>query len=118
MVLEPSLRPGPEVAMLSILGNGTHLCDGMTRRELMRVGALSLFGGMTVPWLLRASSGGGNRPPGRAKSVILFNLLGGPSHQDMFDLKPLAPAEIRGEFKPIATSLPGLQICEHLPNTA
>src|SRR5262249_43716796 len=46
------------------------------------------------------------------------NLLGGPSQMDMFDLKPLAPPEIRGEFKPIETSLPGLQVCEHLPNTA
>ena len=52
---------------------------------------------------------------GPARSVILFNLLGGPSHIDMFDLKPDAPDGIRGEFRPIATSLPGLQICEHLP---
>ena len=79
---------------------------------------LSLFGSMTTPRLLRAADSGGATRPGKAKSVILFNLLGGPSHQDMFDLKPTAPAEIRGEFRPIATSLPGLQICEHLPSTA
>ena len=54
----------------------------------------------------------------RARSVVLFNLFGGPSHLDMFDLKPGAPAEIRGEFRPIETSLPGVQICEHLPQIA
>lgn len=105
--------------MLRILGNPTRLCDRITRRELMRVGGLSLFAGMTLPRLLRAAEGSSRQPAkGRAKSVILFNLLGGPSHQDMFDLKPDAPPEIRGEFKPIATSLPGLQICEHLPHLA
>jgi hypothetical protein len=102
--------------MLSVLGRSAKLCDGITRREAMRVGGLSLFSGMTVPRLLAASE----REPssGRARSVILFNLLGGPSHQDMFDMKPEAPAEIRGEFQQISTSLPGLQICEHLPETA
>ena len=104
--------------MLRILGHSSRLCDGATRRDLMRVGALSLFSGMTVPRLLRAA---GSAAPGRdakAKSVVLFNLLGGPSHMDMFDLKPDAPPEIRGEFNPIATSAPGVEICEHLPNVA
>lgn len=106
--------------MLSILGQPKTLCDGVSRRELMRVGALSLFGGMTLPRLLRGADATRGQKGGRgpAKSVILFNLLGGPSQQDMFDLKPLAPAEVRGEFRPIDTSLPGLQVCEHLPNTA
>jgi hypothetical protein len=103
--------------MLSLLGRGTTLCDGVTRREFMRVGGLSLFGGMTLPRLLQASAAPARRR-GTARSVILFNLLGGPSHQDMFDLKPEAPPEVRGEFRPIASSLPGLQVCEHLPNTA
>jgi hypothetical protein len=103
--------------MLSILGPASRLCDGVTRRELLRVGALSLFGGMTTPRLLQARDSGPARTQ-RARSVIMFNLLGGPSHIDMFDLKPHAPAEIRGEFGPIATSLPGLSICEHLPNLA
>ena len=85
----------------------------------MRVGGLSLFSGMTVPRLLAATGPSGRAPPpGRVRSVILFNLLGGPSHQDRFDMKPDAPAEIRGEFSSISTSLPGLRICEHLPNTA
>ena len=107
--------------MLRILGRGATLRDGLNRREILRAGGLSLFG-LTMPGGLRAAEqnrGTGLEPrPARAKSVILFNLLGGPSHMDMFDLKPNAPAEIRGEFKPITTSLPGLQICEHLPNTA
>src|SRR5262245_22222463 len=116
-VQEPGFGRGAG-AMLSILGGGTKLCDGITRRELMRVGALSLFGGMTLPALLRAADAPAARRRGPARSVILFNLLGGPSHQDMFDLKPDAPPEVRGEFRPIATSLPGLQVCEHLPRTA
>src|SRR5258708_6146174 len=101
--------------MLRILGRGMKTCDGVTRRELMRVGGLSLFTGLTLPRLLRATPA---RHQGRAKSVIMFNLLGGPSHMDMVDLKPNAPPEIRGEFKPIATSVPGIRICEHLPNLA
>ena len=104
--------------MLTILGRRTTLCDGLNRREFLRVGGLSLFGGLTVPRLLRAAESASDGRRARAKSVILFNLLGGPSHLDMFDMKPSAPAEIRGEFRPIATSLTGLRICEHLPNTA
>ncbi|MDB5385969.1 MAG: hypothetical protein JWM11_1615 [Planctomycetaceae bacterium] len=104
--------------MLKILGNAKTLCDGVTRRELMQVGGLSLFGGMNLPRLLHAAEQSRSRPNGPAKSVILFNLLGGPSQMDMFDLKPAAAAEIRGEFSPISTSVPGLQVCEHLPNVA
>ena len=103
--------------MLSILGRGTRLCDGITRREALRVGGLSLFAGMSLPRLLQASGAAPSRS-GTARSVVLFNLLGGPSHMDMFDMKPDAPVEIRGEFRPIRTSLPGLDICEHLPRTA
>ena len=104
--------------MLRILGRPRTLCDGIPRREMMKVGGLSLFGGLTLPRLLEAADGSASIPRGPAKSVIMFNLLGGPSHVDMFDLKPDAPVEIRGEFQPIATSLPGLQICEHLPQLA
>jgi hypothetical protein len=102
--------------MLNLLGRGAKTCDGVTRREMLQAGALSLFAGLTLPRLLRA--GGGKLPAGKARSVIMFNLLGGPSHQDMFDLKPSAPLEIRGKFKPIATSVTGIRICEHLPKTA
>jgi hypothetical protein len=94
------------------------MCDGITRRELMRVGGLSVLGGMSLPHLLQAAESSRARPEGPAKSVILFNMLGGPSHIDMFDMKPAAAAEIRGEFSPISTSVPGLQICEHMPRIA
>ena len=106
------------MTMLRVLGSNNRLCDGITRRELMQVGGLSLFAGLNLPRLLQAAE---TRPAvraGRAKSVILFNLLGGPSQMDMFDMKPQAPVEVRGEFQPIESSLPGLQICEHLPNVA
>lgn len=108
--------------MISLIGSsGKSLCDGLTRRELMRVGGLSLFGS-TLPQLLTAQSASaavkGAVRPGRAKSVILFNLLGGPPQLDMFDMKPDAPVEIRGEFRPIETSLQGCFISEHLPKTA
>ncbi|SIN73743.1 Protein of unknown function [Singulisphaera sp. GP187] len=105
--------------MLRIMGGRTTTCAGVTRRELLRAGGLSLFGSMTLPRLLRAEAESpAGRAPGRIRSVILINLYGGPSHLDMFDMKPDAPVEIRGEFQPIATSLPGLSICEHLPQTA
>ena len=104
--------------MLSVLGQSGKLCDGVSRREAMRVGGLSLFAGMSLPRLLSAAESNPTARSGKAKSVILFNLLGGPSQQDMFDMKPDAPVEVRGEFQPISTSLPGLRICEHMPNTA
>lgn len=100
--------------MLRLFGQATTF-DGLTRRELLRVGGLSLFGGLTLPQFLAA---GEAHPAAKAKSVILLNLFGGPPHQDMFDLKPDAPANVRGEFKPIATSVPGTQVCELLPNIA
>jgi hypothetical protein len=103
--------------MLRILGHRRRLCDGFTRREAMRAGALSLFGGLSLPRLLQAGEAAAPRPA-KAKSVVMFNLLGGPSHMDMFDLKPAAPAEVRGEFAPIASSAAGVQVCEHLPNLA
>ena len=96
---------------------GSH-AHGGNRRELLRVGGLSLFGGMSLPQLLQAAEQRPSRTVAPVKSVILFNLLGGPSHMDLFDMKPNAPVEIRGEFQPISSSLPGLEICEHLPRTA
>ena len=104
--------------MLSILGRGTRMCDGTTRRELLRAGGCTLLGGLTLPWLLQAEDELPTFGLGPAKSVIFVNLLGGPSHIDTFDMKPDSPAEIRGEFRPIATTVPGLQICELLPRTA
>lgn len=101
--------------MLHISGRGKRLCDGVTRRELLSIGALGL-GGLTLPDLLRAESGRGIR--GSHKSVIMIYLCGAPPHQDMFDVKMQAPAEIRGEFQPIETAVPGIDICEHLPRLA
>ena len=104
--------------MLRILGTRAPACDGTSRREVLRVGGLSLFGSMTLPRLLQAAARGQHSPTPKARSIILVNLFGGPSHLDMFDMKPDAPAEVRGEFWPIATSVPGLRICEHLPRLA
>ena len=104
--------------MFNIQGRQDALSCGLNRRELLRVGGLSLFGGLTVPGLMHAAESQNAGSPARIKSVILFNLLGGPSHQDMFDMKPNAPVEVRGEFQSIETSAPGVRICEHLPNIA
>jgi hypothetical protein len=101
--------------MLSILGPAHRFCDGMSRRTFLRLGGLAL-GGLTLPQLLRAEAQAGIKSSHR--SVIMIFLSGGPPHQDMVDLKPDAPAEIRGEFKPIKTNVTGIQICEHLPRLA
>ncbi len=101
--------------MLSLLGHGGKLCDGITRRDMLRLGALTV-GGLTLPGLLRAEQAAGIR--GSKKAVIMVYMCGAPSHQDMYDLKMDAPAEIRGEFRPIATSVPGIEICEHMPHCA
>src|SRR6185436_3183178 len=92
----------------------------VSRRELLRVGGLGGLG-LVLPDLLagRATAAGTRAPGGRrAKSCIVGFLWGGPPHQDLWDLKPDAPAEVRGEFKPIATSVPGIAISELLPRTA
>src|SRR6266478_5581398 len=99
--------------MLSVFGQGTILCDGITRRELLRVGGLA-FAGLTLAVLLRLRAAAGT-DTGRGKSVIMIWLRGGPSHIDSYDMKPATPAEIRGEFRPIATNVPGIGICEHTP---
>ncbi len=91
------------------------LSNGFSRRSFLRVGSLGL-GGLTLPTLLRmqaAAAAQGEQV--KKKSVILVWLAGGPSHLDMYDLKPQAPAEFRGEFRPMATNVSGIEICEHLP---
>jgi hypothetical protein len=99
-----------------MLGSPRRSCDGVTRRETLRAGALPVLGGFGLPHLLQAQPSGlrGDRS-GKARSVIVLYLLGGAATQDMIDLKPSAPAEVRGEFRPIATNVPGIQVCEHLP---
>ena len=101
--------------MLSILGPSQCLCDGVSRREFLRVGGLAL-GGLSLSQLLRAEAASGITRS--HKSIIMVFLSGGPPHQDMVDLKPTAPVEVRGEFKPIRTNVPGIDICEHLPRLA
>ncbi|WP_166827531.1 DUF1501 domain-containing protein [Thalassoroseus pseudoceratinae] len=101
--------------MLSITGHGDKLCDGVTRRDALRLGALSV-GGLTLPNLLRAEAESGIR--GSKKAVIMIYMCGAPGHQDMYDLKMDAPSEIRGEFRPIPTNVPGIEICEHMPQLA
>jgi hypothetical protein len=110
--------------MLSILGRGSKLCDGITRREMIRVGGLG-FTGLVWSDLLRAqaivarqSKSRGQSATGsfgRARACILIFNYGGPSHLDIWDMKPNAPREIRGEFNPAVTCVPGMSITEHLP---
>lgn len=91
------------------------LCDGVSRRDFLRVGGLTM-GGLTLPQLLRAEQAAGIR--NSHKAIIMIYMVGAPSHQDMYDLKMDAPAEIRGEFKPIKTNVPGIEITEHMPRLA
>lgn len=101
--------------MLTFTGSSQRFCNRHSRRNFLQVGALAM-GGLTLPNLLRAESLPGSQPSG--KSIINIYLPGGPSHQDMFDLKPLAPREFRGEFMPISTNVSGMEICEHFPRLA
>ena len=90
-------------------------CSPLTRRGFLSIGALGL-GGLTLPGLLRAEAA--SQVHSSHKSVILIYLVGGPPHQDMFDLKPGAPKEVAGPWKPTATNVTGVQICEALPRLA
>ena len=101
--------------MLDFVGRGRRYCDGVSRRSFLRVGGLAL-GGLSLPGLLKAEAEAGIARS--HKAIIMVYLSGGMAHQDTFDLKPDAPDEIRGEFNPIDTNLPGVQICELLPKTA
>ena len=110
--------------MLTLRGNGVRLCDGISRRELLRVGGLGGFG-LTMPGLLGARTGSAatarnsSSPTfGRAKHCILLFMWGGPPHQDTFDPKPDAPAPARGEFSAIPTNVPGILVTDHLPRLA
>ena len=89
---------------------------GSRAAELLRVGGLA-FAGLTLADILRLRAAA-SPEAGRSKSVIMIWLRGGASHIDSYDMKPDAPAEIRGEFRPIATNVPGIQICEHMPRQA
>ncbi|MFO0429588.1 MAG: DUF1501 domain-containing protein [Planctomyces sp.] len=117
--------------MLSILGpKPEQFCDGHSRRKFLQIGGLAL-GGLSLPQILEAESTTSSaqalsdspaavRRPQRLnhKAIIMIYLSGGPSHQDMYDLKMDAPLEIRGSFRPIHTNVPGIEICEHMPRLA
>ncbi|MBT4868143.1 MAG: DUF1501 domain-containing protein [Planctomycetaceae bacterium] len=106
--------------MLTIVGKKQRFCDGASRRQFLKIGGLAL-GGMSLPQVLKAESQSSSAKVGKGlshKGVIMIYLSGGPSHQDMYDLKMKAPKEIRGDFKPIATNVPGIEICQHMPRLA
>src|SRR5262249_11529919 len=105
--------------MFTIWGAKERFCDGTSRRGFLQIGA---FGAArTLADMLRLRADGGNKPAtnnsksATCKSAILIYLPGGPSHMDMYDLKPDAPKEFRGEFNPIKTNVEGVSICEHFP---
>src|SRR6185437_11599453 len=104
--------------MLSILGPAdrkARFCDGLSRRNFLKIGGLG-FGGLSLAQLLSLESQAGTSQS--RKSLIMIYLVGGPPHQDLFDLKPNAPREIAGPYQPIATNVPGIEISEHLPRLA
>jgi len=104
--------------MLTFFNGGREqFCDGISRRSFLRAGGLAI-GGLALSDLLRLKAQGAVSAERRGKSVIMICLGGGPSHVDTYDMKPDAPAEIRGEFRPIKSNVPGMQLCELLPKQA
>ncbi len=102
--------------MLQFQGKkGVEFCDGLTRRDFLRVGGLSAGAvGLSLADLNQLQAGAG----GKERNCILLFLVGGPGHLDTWDLKPDAPANVRGPFQPIPTNVPGIDVCEHLPHMA
>lgn len=101
--------------MLTLLGSDSlRFCRGLSRRNFLKLGSLGL-GGLSLAELLRLKAHGAVNPRSNSKAVIYVYLWGGPSHIDTYDMKPNAPVEIRGEFNPIRTNVPGFDICEYLP---
>ena len=99
--------------MITLWGGKQRFCDGITRRNFLKVGAFGA--GLTLADMLRTRAAASQPVKPSRKSAIMIFLPGGPSHMDMYDLKPDAPTEYRGEFKPIKTNVPGVEICEHFP---
>ena len=103
--------------MFTVSGSRARYCDGVSRRNFLKLGAVGV-GGLTLADMLRADEAQKGDATYARKSIINVYLGGGPSHLDTFDLKPEAPQEFRGEFKPVDTNVSGIQICEHLPRLA
>src|SRR5438874_1130417 len=111
--------------MISIPGKPGSTCDGFSRREFLRVGGAGMLG-ISLADILRLQANAETAPAdvkhkngwGNAKSVIFIFLQGGPSHIDIWDPKPDAPSNVRGEFKPLPTKIPGMHIGEHMPMMA
>ena len=101
--------------MLTFWGPRRRFCDQVSRRDFLRVGAFGLTG-LTLADVLRLRAEGGQT--GAPRAVIMVCLAGGPSHIDMYDLKPDAPADVRGDFKPIRTNVPGFDVSELFPRQA
>src|SRR5262245_16500580 len=115
-------RPRRRGAMIRLFGSRKTLCDGLTRRDFLHVGGLGAFGlGLDAAFRLQeaqAAAATTSRAFGKAKACILLFPYGSPPQHETFDPKPNAPREIQGETKAIATNVPGLRICEHLPHIA
>src|SRR5262249_26246245 len=103
-------------AMLTLWGKRQRFCDGITRRDFVRIGAFGA--GLSLAEMLRLRANAGTGTSTSQKAAIMIYLPGGPSHLDMYDLKPNAPKEFRGEFSPIRTNVPGVEICELFPRQA
>src|SRR5262245_9722921 len=99
--------------MLNLHGPKRRFCDGLSRRDFLKVGALGV-GGLTLADLLRLRAHAAAAPVA-GKAIIMVYLNGGPSHVDLYDLKPDAPVEYRGDFRPTRTNVPGIDICELMP---
>ncbi|HEY7314399.1 MAG TPA: DUF1501 domain-containing protein [Gemmataceae bacterium] len=100
--------------MFTLWGKRQQFCDGISRRNFLKIGAFGAGLSLAEMLRLRVQAGSGSSN----KAAIMIYLPGGPSHMDMYDLKPDAPKEFRGEFNPIATNVPGVRICEHFPQQA
>ena len=116
----PCRNPTSGDAMLTIVGKANRFCDGLSRRSFLSIGGLTWgIGGLGLADLLRAEAAQTQPRPGLGhKAIINVFLAGGPPHQDMWEIKTEAPSEIRGEFRPITTNVPGIQICEVFPKLA
>ena len=119
-VMMPVFRGSQEdQSMITISGQPVRTCEGLSRREWLRVGGLSGLGlpGFGLPALWQNQAAASAHKP-RAKACIVLFMFGAPAHQDTWDLKPEAPSAVRGEFQPISTNVPGIQVSEHIPRLA